>query len=192
MGYSVHNLFTWFVKNLVVINVWHYSKIHGVCNWCARHMASNLSRVLDWSPTFNYFSKIFLWLTFYNKCNALVTTQILPLCSDQGLEKTFCRQSMHGCEGFTYFEDACDTWKYIIVIDQRYDAAAKTSFFRNSTIILLAENVSFSGTFSCQQESVRCAEKLLSILATCLSSSLPSLPSPSWVPCVQYQRVVLD
>jgi hypothetical protein len=40
-------LFTCFVKNLVVINVWHYSKIHGVCNWCAWHMASNLSGVLD-------------------------------------------------------------------------------------------------------------------------------------------------
>jgi hypothetical protein len=50
------------------------------------------------STTFQRFSCD--WL-FYNKCNALVTTQILPLCSDQGLEKTFCRQSMHGCEGFT-------------------------------------------------------------------------------------------
>jgi len=153
-------------------------QIHGVRNWCAWDVGSNLSSVLDWSPTFNYFLKIFLWLTFYNKCNARVTTQILPLCSDQGLEKTFCRQSMHGCEGFTYFEDACDTWKYIIVIDQRYDAAAKTSFFRNSTIILLAENVSFSNTFSCQQETVLCAEKLLSILATSLSNSLPFITFP--------------
>jgi hypothetical protein len=86
-GLLVYNLFTCFAKNLVVIYVWHYSKIHGVCNWCVWHVASNLSSVLDWSPTFNYFSKIFLWLTFYKKCNALVTTQILPLCSHQGLKK---------------------------------------------------------------------------------------------------------